>query len=319
MGLFDEIREGCRWVCEQATHVRVASERLDAYATSLLSTRLDAPSLDPDAHYLGHGEDTASFFVVLDTINFGSGYFPHLRKLPNRSGYFTIATHLASHYRKHGVLSAESLAGLTADGCTDLFGQRGTGPVVGELMTRFAQALNALGTLLCERYGGRATALLEAADARAERLVELLRAMPFFNDLEPYRGRPVPFFKRSQLLAADLGLAFGGHDWGAFRDLDRLTIFADNLVPHVLRVDGVLQYDPRLLARIERGVLIEAGSPEEIELRAAAVHAVDLLAQRMRPLAPGITEQRLDYLLWNRGQSRRYKAIPRHRTRTVFY
>ena len=37
-----------------------------------------------------------------------------------------------------------------------------------------------------------------------------------------------------------------------FRDLDRLTIFADNLVPHVLRCDGVLVYDPRLAAARRR-------------------------------------------------------------------
>ena len=54
-------------------------------------------------------------------------------------------------------------------------------------------------------------------------------------------------------------------------------MFADNLVPHVLRLDGVLWFDPELVARIERGELIEHGSPEEVEIRACAVHAVELL------------------------------------------
>ncbi len=40
-----------------------------------------------------------------------------------------------------------------------------------------------------------------------------------------------------------------------FGDLDRLTIFADNLVPHVLRCDGVLVYDER------------AGSPDRRRVR----------------------------------------------------
>ena len=38
----------------------------------------------------------------------------------------------------------------------------------------------------------------------------------------------------------------------SFTDFDRLTMFADNLVPHVLRLDGVLRFDPELVARIER-------------------------------------------------------------------
>ena len=44
---------------------------------------------------------------------------------------------------------------------------------------------------------------------------------------------PTPFFKRAQITPNDLALA----GVAEFDDLDRLTIFADNLVPHVLHVD----------------------------------------------------------------------------------
>ena len=57
-------------------------------------------------------------------------------------------------------------------------------------------------------------------------------------------------------MAADLALAFGNQGWGKFHDLDELTIFADNLVPHVLRVDGVLAYDGHLARQIEGQELI---------------------------------------------------------------
>ena len=54
-------------------------------------------------------------------------------------------------------------------------------------------------------------------------------------------------------------------------------------MPHVLRVDGVLEYDPALLARIDAGELIAAGSPEEVEIRAVSLHAVErLVDQRHR-------------------------------------
>ncbi len=43
-------------------------------------------------------------------------------------------------------------------------------------------------------------------------------------------------------------------------DLGGLTMFADNLVPHVLRLDGILRLHPGLVARIDRGELIEHGS-----------------------------------------------------------
>ncbi len=106
----------------------------------------------------------------------------------------------------------------------------------------------------------------------------------------PIDEHEVPLYKRAQLLTADLAIAFDGQGPGSFHDLDRLTIFADNLVPHVLRVDGLLAYDDELLARIERGELIPAGSPEEIEIRAVAVHAVERIVAELR--ASGITGHR---------------------------
>jgi len=125
--------------------------------------------------------------------------------------------------------------------------------------------------------------------------------MRFFDD----RG----FWKRAQIVPNDLALA----GVAEFDDLDRLTIFADNLVPHVLRVDGVLVYDDYLAARIDRGKLLEPGG-EEREIRACAVHAAELIAERI-----SVPPRVLDTSLWNRGQEPRYKAVPRHRCRTVYY
>jgi hypothetical protein len=143
--------------------------------------------------------------------------------------------------------------------------------------------------------------------------------MPFFRDVSIYEGIEVPLFKRAQILITDVAIAFDEQGPGSFHDLDRLTIFADNLVPHVLRVDGVLAYDDALLARIERGELIPAGSPEEIEIRAVTVHAVERIVAELGASGISATARELDYLLWNRGSDAEYKVLPRHRTRTVFY
>jgi hypothetical protein len=117
------------------------------------------------------------------------------------------------------------------------------------------------------------------------------------------------FYKRAQIVPADLALA----GIAEFGDLDRLTIFADNVVPHVLRCDSVLRYDPRLAELIDSGRRLRPG-PQEREIRACAVHACELLAARL-----GLAPRVLDNWLWNRGQGAEYKARPRHRCRTVYY
>jgi Potential Queuosine, Q, salvage protein family len=121
----------------------------------------------------------------------------------------------------------------------------------------------------------------------------------------------VPFFKRAQIAAADLhliGVAPAG-------DIDRLTLFADNLVPHVLRLDGILEFDPELVEQIEAGRLLEHGSPPEVEIRACALHAVELLVAAHGSM----TATAVDNALWNRGALARYKARPRHRARSTAY
>ncbi len=187
-------------------------------------------------------------------------------------------------------------------------------------MGLFSGALNNLGGLLLAKYSGSFLGLAGAARGSVETMVGLLTKMPAFDDREKYRsGLTVHFYKRAQLACADLALAFDRKGPGRFDNLERLTIFADNLVPHVLRVDGILDYDKKLAARIEKGELIPSGSDEEIELRAAAVHAVELIAESLRSSDRPLTPMDLDYILWNRGQEPFYKSRPRHRTRTVYY
>jgi hypothetical protein len=321
MLITDEIRSACATVAREARFVRIDASRIEAYARSLPLRELRQPSIHPERHYLGHGEATAAFFVTLDAINFGSGYFPHLRKRPGMSGYFTVASCLTDHFSRRGPMGAEQLARVTPDDCAQILEQPNASDPIRELMTLFARALNDLGQYLLDQFDGSFARLIESANGSAIQLVGLLAQMPLFNDVQRYRGRDVPFFKRAQLTAADLNLALKGERLGRFDDLAQLTIFADNLVPHVLRIDGMLLYDPNLAARIDREELIPAGSEEEVELRAGAVHASELIVRTLREAGhANITAMNVDYLLWHRGQDPAYKqAKPRHRTRTTFY
>jgi putative queuosine salvage protein len=314
-----QVRSAAKEVCAQPEFVWIDRHKIRPYVAALPLTEATAPQLETTRHYIGEPAATAAFFVTLDTINFGSGYFPHLQKLAGMSGYFTVATRLTDHFRRHGPLTAERMAALTDADCAELFHQELDGASRSELMSLFAQALNALGRLLAAKYARSAERLVEAAGHSADRLIGLLCEMPYFQDVQQYRRREVPFYKRAQLMAADLSLALPDHPLGRFDDLDELTIFADNLVPHVLHADGILIYREDLIQRIESGELIAAGSMEEVEIRASAVRAVGMMAGALEDQGKRVTERGLDYLLWNRGQQPGYKSQPRHRTRTVYY
>jgi len=284
------VRASCAQI---AAHARSVSIDLDALAGLEPGP---APALDPVRHYLeGSRAEVAAYLLTLDAVNFGSGWFPTLRKRAGSSGYFTVAWALADRFRAHGPWTPAQLRALRTDEVAETLGQ----PRDHELMALYAQALRALGRFLGERD---ALAVARGARGSGQALAaELAGSMALFAD----RG----FYKRAQIVPANLALA----GVARFRDLHRLTIFADNLVPHVLRCDGVLRFDPDLAAHIDSGRLLPAGRRER-EIRACAVHACALIAARA-----GASEHELDNWLWSRGQAPEYKALPRHRTRTVYY
>jgi Potential Queuosine, Q, salvage protein family len=82
----------------------------------------------------------------------------------------------------------------------------------------------------------------------------------------------------------------------------------------------VLRYDDWLDRRIETGELIGAGSCEEIEMRACAVHAAELLRQSLARGGRHVTAREIDQALWTRGQEIRGRVATRpHATRCTYY
>jgi putative queuosine salvage protein len=299
VALTDDIREGAARVARAARSVRIVEAAIEPYAAGLPAAPHAAPDVPgPDE------EARAAFVLQLDAINFGSGWFPTLRKPTGLSGFRTVEAGL----RRHGPCDARQLAAISREEVAAALGQAPGH----ELMGLFARHLRELGARVREEHGGAFLALARSGEGSAEALAARLASWDGWRDVSAYDGRPVPFFKRAQIAAADLARA----GLAPAEDLHRLTCFADNLVPHVLRLDGVLEADDALVARIDAGERLEHGSAEEVELRACALHAVELLVAAGGGTA---TAAAVDEALWTRGAGARYKARPRHRARTTAY
>jgi len=279
-GLCDGVRAACAQIAATARHVRIDRSRPLPQA--------GVSGLDAQLHFLeGAPEDVARYVLILDAVNFGSGWFDELGTDTD-----ALTRRLTAHARERGGVPW-SAAELRALGAAEVGAALGLDPA--HVLTRlYAQGLRQLGgwlgaAPLLSRLGGSAEALAS----------ELARSLPYFAD--------VGFYKRAQIAANDLHLS----GVVRFADVDRLTIFADNLVPHVLRLDGVLRYSDELAARVDAGVELPAGGELERELRGCALHACELLAHAL-----GVAPALLDNWLWNRG--RELGGRP-HVTRTVFY
>ena len=186
------------------------------------------------------------------------------------------------------------------------------------------EILNAAGQVLAERYDGSAhrfvadcaAAMYADGNGLLERLVV---EFPRFNDVSTHDGHEVQLHKLAQLWLWQLHMALASRDAFAVADLDRMTAFADYIVPVALRLMGILSYSAELEAAINHGVLIPADSPEEVEIRAHTLYATALLTEainRIRPTPHSLVVPQVDFRIW-----KAYHATfwPHHLTRTIMY
>ena len=278
--LTDRVRLHCAgWPPARATCASIRDAEVAAGGIS---------GLNPSLHFLeGSRADVARYVLILDAINFGSGWFGELDTTTD-----ALTERLTAHTRERGApWTAAELRALDAAAVGETLGLEPDH----QLTRLYSAGLNHLGLFLGDRP------ILDLLGDSAERLAERLAAgMPFFDD----RG----YYKRAQIAANDLHLA-GVVD---FPDVGRLTVFADNLVPHVLRLDGVLHYSDELAE------LIDAGE----ELSPAASSSASCAAARSTPASSSRAARR-DPRCWTTGSgtaaSAALQRAPAHITRTVYY
>lgn len=317
--LFDSMRRGFEVVSNGARHVRIDFDRLSSFVQELPSNP-PKELLSNKYHFFGDEEQTAGYIITLDSINFGSGYTSRLVaegwEVIDDSIYYTLATRLKDHYVRKGMLTPRELSGLAPEDVISLLQLNPKGEASQDFARRCTRSLKELGGAITDEFQSKFINLVNWAAGSTEKMIRTLIRQRNFNDMHRYRGHAIAFHKRAQITAADLHIAFRKQfDKQLFQDINQLTLFADNLVPHVLNVEGVTTYSEELGSRIAKGEEIPSGSEEEIEIRAVAAHVTELMARQKNTIAMNI-----DHILWHIGtEDEKYRKTEPHRTISNFY
>jgi len=308
------------FVADHAFHVRIDEARLAAVCQDVTASGIQVPSWNSDLHWAGTPEQTAMYVFVLDSLNFcfwGEPRWTVEYKGQTLDGYWALAASLRRAIEEGiPLLDATYLEHMPETDLAHVLRGSGTIPLFSDRLLRLYE----LGRVLVKGYQGSAAALVESASGDAVTLLlKVAHDLTSFNDVASYRGREVRFFKRAQILVADLAGSLGGQGLGAFRNLWELTAFADYKLPQILRSFGVLVYDAGLAERVDARELIAAGSEEEVEIRALTVWGVELMRRELVRIGHSYFVYQLDWWLWETSQHLPPDAPPYHRTRTVFY
>ena len=196
----DEVRASLR--ADRRAGARSVTIDLDALGGARRPAR--APAADAERHYLdGSPQDVAAYFLTLDAINFGSGWFPTLRKRPGCSRLLHGRVGARRPLPRRGPLDDRASCARCAPRRSPTRSARRRDH---ELMALYAQALRELGRFLGDRRALDLVARVRAARPRARR-ARSRRGMALYDD----RG----FYKRAQIAPPT-------SRWPASREFDDL-------------------------------------------------------------------------------------------------
>ena len=272
-------------------------------------------------------DQAIDFVLVADTIDFAfTDFSNHVKFQVDYEGRHTSDSEAMFACMKRAldegvpILEGRYLARITKPDLQHIF----RGNIEMPMLDERVEILRQVGQVLEKNYGGHFYNFVRACSPRlydnGKGLIDKLVAeFPRFNDTSRYDDHEVKFYKLAQL---GIWMLYSSlHATGVFRleDPEKMTAFADYIVPVALRVMGITRYSPALERAINSYQMIPRDSAEEIEIRAHCLYATALLREEVNKLRPPnmqIIIPQIDARLWTHYHTTHW---PHHLTRTIMY
>ncbi len=321
---FDQIRQQAHHVCELAQHVTLHPERFAAFVPQLRHV-----SAEPWFHSLPVKINQTDFESALRfSLMFNATSFCYWQKPKWRlvyegvelGGAFSLATCYALAINgDRGLLEPERWANLSLDQYSSITAV--SSGISLPLSAERLQALQMIGSYLCDHHHGSVQNFITAHDHDAERILQTLATAFYgFDDVHDYHGQTVPFLKRAQLTLADLSSLYQHHTGNGLRQAEHITACADYKLPQIMRHYGLLSYSDELAQHIDTEQQLPSGSTMEIEIRAGTIEIVELLRQVFRDVyQQNLTANQISDQIWLLSQNDITGLQPHHRTVTMYY
>ncbi|MCJ1472528.1 hypothetical protein MMC13_001177 [Lambiella insularis] len=287
-----------------------------------------------ELHPKAKDEVTVNFIFTMDLLNFSfwpaspseTGYMVDYQG-KHWTGYWSLVAALQRALGE-GIPITDSHFWQDESKATDkkleyVFRSSSSAPI--PLLPERIACLREVGRVMYNRYNCNFINCLKEANGSAAALVGLIAdAFPCFRDEVRFERRLVRFYKRAQILVADLWACFDGKDFGYFKDIDDITMFADYRIPQMLQFLGCLQYSPSLRHHIRQLKQITHGHSWEIQLRGCSIWCVELIRREILRRNPDayVNAILIDFFLYDMVKEQEAQAVelePHHRTRSIWY
>ncbi len=275
----------------------------------------------------GNPDETIDFILTCDTVDTAfTDFSSHEKFQVDYAGrHWSDSDALFACMKRaldRGVpaLDGAFLAAVTRPELERIFAGNIELPMLDEKM----QVLHQVGGVLASKYQGRFHNFVKSCPPRlydnGDGLIErLVKEFPRFNDISPYDGNTIRFYKLPQLGLWFVYSSLRKSGQFPIEDLNKMTAFADYMVPVALRLLGIMQYSPQLEHAINTHQMVPRDSPWEVEIRAHCIYASALLCEEINAIRPKdmqIINPQIDARLWTHYHTTWW---PHHLTKTIMY
>ncbi|XP_041042569.1 queuosine salvage protein isoform X2 [Carcharodon carcharias] len=333
-------KEAGKFISENSKDVSVLEEGVQKVAKMVFEKR-NSEELDATGWKLLHdlnpqtmSETSVNWVFVTDTLNFSfwSENDDHkcLVKYKGKmhSGFWSLCAAI-NRALDEGIpiTSASFFANITLDQLKYVL--RSDTDVPMPLIEERLKVLKEAGNILLEKFDGSFLNCIKKSENSAQKLLRLVvDNFPSYRDETTFQGKKVAFYKRAQILIADIWGLLEGKGDGVFHDMASLTMFADYRVPQALVYLGAMKYSEKLMEKLKQGVLFQSGDCQEVEIRGCSIWCVELILRHVLELGAQkghvnmhINSVLIDYYLWDYAKDHREDMadIPIHRVRCIYY
>uniref|UniRef100_A0A8D9AC98 Queuosine 5'-phosphate N-glycosylase/hydrolase n=1 Tax=Cacopsylla melanoneura TaxID=428564 RepID=A0A8D9AC98_9HEMI len=298
------IRTSANFISQNSEHVRINDTKVKDFCQNMISNS-NLPKVDFN-HSLHPNCTTDTDFIdwifIIDSLNFCFWKSPDQPQWTvtyegiTYSGYFALCAALkkAKTIDRVNICDPHVTSKLSLDDFKHIL--RGDNNILPNLIEERYKFLQENSNILLSKYEGSFENVVRKANQSATKLLELIiEDFPSFRDEAMFLGRKVAFYKRAQILVADLHFCAttsispvsdtqrGGTPC-IFNDIDALTMFADYRVPQVLKYFGILEYSDTLTNALNQTTFKDPDSRFEVELRGNSIEAVERIVNTMNQL-----------------------------------
>lgn len=189
------------------------------------------------------------------------------------------------------------------------------------LKERF-KILKNISTIIVNKYSNNLLNLFEESNYNSKKLINnIVTNFEVFDDYGIYKRKKIYFYKKAQLFISDIDFYMDKYNMISLKNTDYLTACADYKLPQVLRFHDIIKYTQSLDEKINKRIILNRNSDEEIEIRANTIIAIEKIKEILiqRKECENIKSSYLNDYLWICSQNKNIYKNEYHLTPSIYY